>query len=238
MCTVTYLPSPDGYYLTSNRDEKNSRGLALSPAYHRLQEEEVIFPQDPDAGGTWIVLKENGDALCLLNGAFEPFEFDEMHTMSRGKVPIEIAAAFDMRSAFTSSSFEHNAPFTLIMVNDSRLWELRWDGVEKHAKLLDEHSAHIWSSATLYNQEQRQLREEWFASWQLSHPSISLYNIFDFHRSGGTTDSNAALVMNRNDNFSTVSITGVIVNSSSFLMEHLDLRSNEITTIGFENFCH
>ena len=71
MCTVTYIPVNDKYFISSNRDEKNSRSQAAPPAVYKLNNIMLIFPKDADAGGSWIALHENGNAAVLLNGAFE-----------------------------------------------------------------------------------------------------------------------------------------------------------------------
>ena len=70
MCTVSFIPVRDTFYLTSNRDEKRTRKKANPPIAYTVAGARMIFPRDGEAGGTWIVLKENGDAAVLLNGAF------------------------------------------------------------------------------------------------------------------------------------------------------------------------
>jgi hypothetical protein len=235
MCTVTYIPSNDGYYLVSNRDEKHTRKKACLPAQYYLDGATVIFPKDADAGGTWIILKENGDSLCLLNGAFTNFVDEGQYTVSRGKIVLEVAAAFDMLASFQSLHFTKTAPFTLIMINNSKLWECRWDGEKKYCNLLDEHAAHIWSSATLYNAEQQKTRQQWFKKWIAESPSACLYKLFDFHKNTGEGNPEFDLVMNRNDKLFTVSITGIAVNSSAHLMQYIDLINNDSTTIGFSS---
>ena len=233
MCTVTYMPTNDGYYLVSNRDEKHTRKKALLPAEYSLDGTTVIFPKDADAGGTWIILKENGDSLCLLNGAFTNFIDTGQYTVSRGKIVLQIAAAFDMLTAFQSLCFADSAPFTLIMIYDSKLWECRWDGEKKYCKLIDETTAHIWSSATLYNDEQQQLRQQWFKTWLLQNTVPSLKSLFHFHKNTGEGNPEIDLVINRGDKLFTVSITGIVANSSARLMQYIDLINHDSTTIGF-----
>ena len=233
MCTVTYVPYNDGYYLVSNRDEKHNRKKALLPDEYVINDAKVIFPKDADAGGTWIVLKENGDSLCLLNGAFTNFIDTGKYKISRGTIVLKIAAAFDMLTAFQSLSLTESAPFTLIMINKSKLWECRWDGKTKYFNLKDEYSAHIWSSATLYDAEQQKLRQQWFEKWLTENPSACLYCLFCFHKNTGEGNPEIDLVMNRNDELFTVSITGIVASSSSCLMQYIDLINNDSTTIGF-----
>ncbi len=233
MCTVTYVPSNDGYYLVSNRDEKHTRKKALLPAEYSFEGTKIIFPKDADAGGTWIILKENGNSLCLLNGAFTNFIDTGQYTLSRGKIVLQIAAAFDMLTAFQSLCFADSAPFTLIMIYDSKLWECRWDGEKKYYKLIDETTAHIWSSATLYNNEQQQLRQQWFTTWFTQNAFPSLNSLLHFHKNTGEGNPEIDLVINREDKLFTVSITGIVANSSARLMQYIDLINHDSTTIGF-----
>lgn len=70
MCTVSFIPVKDKFFLTSNRDEKNTRKKAIIPELVTYNGSNIIFPGDADHGGSWIGLKENGDMGVLLNGAF------------------------------------------------------------------------------------------------------------------------------------------------------------------------
>jgi hypothetical protein len=67
MCTVTWLPRPDGYQLLCNRDERDSRQPALGPRLHEQNGVKYIAPVDGDHGGSWIGTNEFGMSLCLLN---------------------------------------------------------------------------------------------------------------------------------------------------------------------------
>jgi len=61
MCTVTFIPHPTGFHLTSNRDERPGRGQAIPPAEYPGGASKLLFPRDADKTGTWIVAKSNGD---------------------------------------------------------------------------------------------------------------------------------------------------------------------------------
>jgi Transport and Golgi organisation 2 len=233
MCTVTYVPSSSGYFLTSNRDEKNTRAKALLPAAYNINDVQLIFPKDGDAGGTWIVLKENGDSLCLLNGAFKSFIDTGLYKVSRGKIVTEIAKAANLIHAFQDMSLIEVAPFTLIVVNEKQLFECRWDGERKHCKALDNTITHIWSSATLYDTAQQAKRKHWFEQWQKNNAQPSQKDLFHFHTNTGDGDVEDNLVMNRNNKYFTVSITGISVNDNKCLMHYQDIIHNEYSTTSF-----
>ena len=56
-------------------------------------------------------------------------------------------------------------PFTLILLEQSKLVELRWDGNKKFKTELHSNKNYIWSSATLYSKEVVKERERLFAEF-------------------------------------------------------------------------
>jgi Transport and Golgi organisation 2 len=233
MCTVTYVPSASGYFLTSNRDEKNTRAKALSPISYTIGKMELIFPKDADKGGTWIALKENGDSLCLLNGAFENFVDIGFYKISRGKIVLKIAATNNLIKTFNDINLLETAPFTLIIIFEKNVFECRWDGIKKHCKQLDNNIAHIWSSATLYDATQQAKRRYWFEQWQQNNPNPSQNDLFHFHKNTGDGNVEDDLIMNRNNTYFTVSITGIAVTHDECIMQYEDIIQHEHTNINF-----
>jgi hypothetical protein len=233
MCTVTYVPSSSGYFLTSNRDEKNTRAKALAPALYFLDDVEIIFPKDGDKAGTWIALKQNGDSLCLLNGAFENFIDKGSYQVSRGKIVTEIAIAQNLVHAFQNIFLLETAPFTLILVNEKNIFECRWDGEKKYCKQLDNSTAHIWSSATLYDASQQNKRQYWFEQWQINTPAPSQKDILNFHKNTGAGNMEDDLIMNRNNTYFTVSITSISANNEEYQMLYEDIIHHERNNINF-----
>src|SRR5690242_14234646 len=90
MCTVSFIPVKDTFIITSNRDEKLTRKKAITPVAYKEGEFYLIYPKDGDAGGTWIVMKENGDCAVLLNGAFLPHRATPAYRRSRGLILLDI----------------------------------------------------------------------------------------------------------------------------------------------------
>src|ERR1700761_9506252 len=97
-------------------------------------------------------------------------------------------------------------PFTMVVFFDKRLYELRWNGIEKFILNLDPAVPHIWSSVTLYSETARRKRKNWFNNWKQSAKTISTESILDFHRHTGTEDPENGLVINREGKICTVSI--------------------------------
>lgn len=111
-------------------------------------------------------------------------------------------------------------PFTLVVVDWNgalKLIEFVWDGEVKHIKNLPQEK-HIWSSSTLFTDEMKKMRENWFLDWQKHNP-IDKESILKFHHQAGIGDSNVDVVLKRK-NVGTVSITSVSKNGNELLMNY------------------
>ncbi len=114
MCTVSFVPTAEGFVFTSNRDEDPKRAAS------QLIEEQrgdlkITFPQDAEAKGTWFAYSDKDQFACVLNGAFEPHQRKDNYLMSRGAMAL---AYFDYSSinSFTETfNFEVMEPFTLLL---------------------------------------------------------------------------------------------------------------------------
>lgn len=152
MCTVTFVPTKEGFVFTSNRDEDPKR------AAHNIIESErgelkVYFPQDEGASGTWFAYSNTDQFACVLNGAFEPHQRKADYTMSRGIMALAYFDYTSIEEFIGEFNFEGMEPFTLILYNKGDFKELKWDEVELHVRTLSTQDVHLWSSCTLYNQD-------------------------------------------------------------------------------------
>ncbi|MEJ5995074.1 NRDE family protein [Pedobacter sp. Du54] len=228
MCTVSYLPLSTGIVLTSNRDEHTNRPIAFAPHVEELGELKLTYPKDPKSGGSWIALKSNGDAAVLLNGAFEKHEKQANYRMSRGLIFLEVIKSPAPLRCFEALDLSEIENFTLIIFCRSKLYECRWDGSQKHLLAKDEKVAHLWSSATLYNETVRNERAQWFADWLKNETDIHPPQIIEFHRSAGSGDTENNLVMKRKDGISTFSITSIQITGSVSRLSHFDLKNDAV----------
>ena len=233
MCTVTFIPADNGYFLTHSRDEKKARKKASVPCHTIINNKKLIFPIDGESGGSWIALQENGNAVCLLNGAFKKFTDSASYKISRGKIFLELASSENIIHAFDNILLHNIAPFTLIIFQYKNLFECRWDGVQKHIALLKNTSPRIWSSCTLYDEENQQNRLTWFNNWLLINPVPSVMQIINFHTSAGDGDVRNNLLMERDGIYSTVSITSIAVTADDRMMQYLDTETKEFFNSSF-----
>lgn len=226
MCTVTFVPTKEGVYLTSNRDEKHTRSAAKHPVQKLINGYEILYPIDTDTGGTWIAVKNNGDAAVLLNGGFTNHIPASSYRQSRGIIFLELISAAHPSLLFQSIDLVDIAPFTLVLFVNATLTECRWDGEEKHVLIPDQTIPHIWSSATLYDKNVRAEREDWFREWFANTSLIDRNAIIHFHTSGGNGNSENAILVNRDNQLFTVSITSVFITRDIVDMKYIDTRKN------------
>jgi uncharacterized protein with NRDE domain len=237
MCTVTFIPSAEGCFLTSSRDEQHARPGALPPALYEYKGMELLFPKDAKAGGSWIAFTRAGNAAVLLNGAFENHLPVPPYRKSRGLVFLDILAHAQPEYAFLGMNLEGIEPFTVVLFVSGFLFEARWDGRQKHFAQADANSPHIWSSATLYNAEMAGKRKAWFQQWLTQTDTPTTEAIFDFHRFGGDGDSANSILMNRNGQLLTVSITSIEIKRDTAAMRHFDVKENQtkVTALPLES---
>ncbi len=232
MCTVSFIPVRDSFFITTNRDEKNSRKKAIPPVAYFINNQKLFFPKDADAGGTWIAMKENGDAAVLLNGAFICHRPEPAYRQSRGIVLLEIFSTPGSCLSFNKINLENIEPFTLILFENKSLYEFRWDGHEKYSKQLPL-LPHTWFSATLYDGIAVKKKEELFISFIATNPLPSRDDIMQFYQdANGSGNLNEQLMIN-GEIYSTQSITIISILKDCCSMHYTDIKNNcssELTT--------
>ncbi len=223
MCTVTLVPLSNGVLITSNRDEKARRKAAVPPHVYEEDNVQLLFPKDGEKGGTWIGVNTKGAAAVLLNGALQPHLPDGKYSSSRGRVIPKVLMEKDAALAFTQLYLDRTEPFTLIIYQNNKLHECRWDGKLKTVLELPATQPHIWASATLYSKEVMQKRKRWFDEWLRENPRPDTEAVVSFHRFTGDGDTMNDLVINRDGETKTVSITSVHLNGKGTTMRYYDL---------------
>lgn len=223
MCTVSFVHSNNKIIITSNRDEQVARPSALAPKNYLINNKKIIFPKDPKAGGTWYAIDENANVVVLLNGA------DEKHTVllpyrkSRGLIVLDIIGSICPLTSWTSIDLDNIEPFTLVLLQDKKLYQLRWNGTEKSTLPLELSKNYVWSSSTLYPKEVRDKRSQWFYTFLDTKPDVTETEMFNFHRYTEEENTENGLVINRNNSMKTLSITQTVIEKNKITMGHHDL---------------
>ena len=227
MCTVSFVSSNGKTIITSNRDEKVLRPSAIEPKNYQINTKNVFFPKDPKAGGTWFAVDENSNVLVLLNGAEEKHILKEKYNRSRGLIVLELIGETSPLKMWQTIDLENVEPFTLVLFEDQKLYQLRWNEIEKTTLALDVTKNHIWSSSTLYSAAIREKRANWFNTFLDTKPEVNEAELFNFHRYTEEENTEHGLVINRNDALKTLSITQAVVEKNKVQMAHFDLIKND-----------
>ncbi len=230
MCTLTILPQETGFILTSNRDEAKSRMSASFPKYKKINDSQVLFPQDGDAHGSWVAIN-NYRVISLLNGAFEKYNHQPPYRKSRGIVLLDSFKYKKFKDFTADYDFNNIAPFTLVCLEhetDLSLEVFRWDGEKTHYKVLDAKKEHIFSSAPLYPLEIRNKREKMFQEFLVQKKESTPQDLIQFHQFGG--DENVPIRLDENHFVRTVSITSIQKKKNQLQMQYHDLMKEKIIT--------
>lgn len=230
MCTISLVPHPDspnGFILTSNRDEVVSRET-FPPSRESYKNTSLYFPKDSQAGGTWIGLSENKRCVCLMNGAEEPHQRKNNYRMSRGVVVKDYLAGAELQFLLNEYDFEGIEPFTMIIVdwnNGLLFYELIWNEIERKIKKLPLKD-YIWSSSPLYSKQMKELRRDWFDKLKKSKGFTS-ESLLDFHQNAGEGNKEYDLVIDRGF-LKTQSISQISNASLGTRFFYKDLNTNKV----------
>ncbi len=226
MCTVSFVCSNNKIIITSNRDEQVLRP-AIEPKNYLINNKNIFFPKDPKAGGTWFAVTENSTVLGLLNGASEKHKWQPPYRKSRGLIVLDIISSESAIDFWKEINLLEIEPFTLVLYQDQKLYQLRWDGLMKETVLLDTNKNYVWSSSTLYPKDIREKRSEWFYQFLETKPEISEIEMFNFHRYTENENSENGLIINRNDHLKTLSITQTVIEDNKVSLMHYDLLNHK-----------
>lgn len=223
MCTVSFINNNGVVIITSNRDEKVIRPAAVVPRNYCHNGKNIMYPKDPKAGGTWFAIDQNGTVLVLLNGGMAKHNPIFPYRKSRGLIALDIMANQSPKDFWSEIDLENIEPFTLVLFQNGKLYELIWDGLVKMKIFLDSTKNHIWSSVTLYPGEIRKKRNDWFFDFLKDKDKISPAQMLDFHRNTGSDDSENGLVINRENTMKTLSVTQTVIEKNKGMMKYYDL---------------
>lgn len=177
MCTITYIPTSDGFIATQNRDESPLRSEALFPLTREVNHQKIWFPKDPDGLGSWFVSSKTM-TVGIMNGAYHPDKKEGDYRHSRGLIPIHF---FDYKGPkeFTQLyPFKGLEAFTMVIMANTGVHVVDWDEEKLH---FSEYSRAplIFQSKPLYPSPQNQMRQKLFEDFIQTKPDTE---IIDFHK--------------------------------------------------------
>ena len=234
MCTVSFYNDKDTIILTSNRDEHHSRPAALPPQVYTTEKFQLIYCKDGQANGTWMVLRNDGTVIVLLNGAFERHPLNPPYRKSRGLVVLDIISEENCLQKYKSYDLAAIEPFTLVIYSDSHLYECIWNGIEKFVTEKSTQERHIWSSVTLYDREFRELKRNLYQQLTDTNEKLSPADILKFHHS--EKDLENGFIINRNNQLMTFSVTQIVLTEKINTFTHADILDDKLYRITANEF--
>ena len=223
MCTVSFVNTNGKIIITSNRDEKIARDVAIEPKNYLVNNKNIFFPKDKKAGGTWFAVNENATVLVLLNGAIEKHLIKENYRKSRGLIVLELISSESVINSWKNIDLQNIEPFTLVVFENQELYQLQWNEILKTSSKLDSNKSHIWSSSTLYNKEIREKRANWFHDFMNEKSNISGNKMLEFHQYTENDNLEHGLIINRNNALKTLSITQTVIEKNKVQISYQDL---------------
>ena len=159
--------------------------------------------------------------MCLLNGGFETYKREASYKMSRGIIVKAILKSDDFKGYINNFDFIGIEPFTIVLLDwntELKAYELVWDGTEKHFSELKQEPK-IWSSSTLYTQQEKALRKKWFADWLENQSEFTQEEVLKFHHNSEIGTPENSLKMKRSY-VETVSVTSIKKSSQEIAMNY------------------
>lgn len=229
MCTVTFIPTVDNQFIfTSNRDEAPNRSASTLVRANKYGKT-LLFPQDTGAHGSWIVISDSDQLVCILNGAFERHDRQPPYRLSRGIMAMEFFEYDDVEHFLKLYQFENIEPFTMIIYDRGRLHEVRWDYSQYHHSEYATDQMKLWASATLYDDVLQEKRQQWFKDWRSNTVEVNQHSILDFHRHGGEGNPLSDVVMNYHEIVKTTSITSILHTDKEMSMRFENLEIIQVS---------
>lgn len=229
MCTFSCAINQNQEIIfTSNRDERFSRSSALLPDIYNYHNKQIIYPLDPDGGGTWLATSKDR-VLCLLNGSFFPHQPRPPYSKSRGKLILESFDYENPQDFLKNISLNNIEPFTFIWADLYRqiVWEINW---QQRAFLsqYDLQTPKIWASVMLYPEPIRRARIQNFIQITNNQP-ITKESLFEFHNYWNE-DPQKSVQINVPGVVATVSISSIVVKPAEISFSYQDLVSSQANT--------
>jgi len=211
MCLVSFWKMKSGkVIMTSNRDEAPARSVNQIQN-ENIEGQSLVYPQDTE-GGSWFFISSKKSVAIVLNGAFKTHKRQDKYRMSRGLMLKEYFSFENFPQFLNLYDFQNIEPFTMIVFENEKLYEFRWDGAVKDIEVLSIDELHVWSSCTLYTTHQEQLRKNKFLEmFQEGNTEPVDQLIKDIHLKGKVGNPQFDFLMNREERVKTISFSQAII---------------------------
>jgi len=223
MCTLSFVPTKDGYYAVMNRDERLTRSAALPPSTFRAGDLLAVYPFE-EGGGTWIACNQQGITLALLNWNL-PASQTLNKQQSRGTLIPQLIGKLNLDEVSRTLgqlSFDGLLPFRIVGVfqDHQQISEWRWDGISLAVLSFPWKLRHWFSSGTSDEMAERIRGEACRVAWLEPHAG-SLPWLRALHSSHGPAAGPFSVCAHRSD-AGTVSYSEIAFDASSATFRYVD----------------
>lgn len=226
MCTVAFIPSKDVPVLVSLRDESPLRPKAIPPQQYISGSGFAYYPLDKEGGGTWVGIHNSGPVVVLLNGAFVAHQRSSTYLYSRGKLVTQMLASENPVDIWNETDLHQIEPHTLIVFHQHRLFHLAWDSEKKHLIEKDTNTAHVWSSATLYQEAEAMQRNRSILEFLQSNYESDRIQLLQFFKKN--QDLINGFLINREEKVKTLSMSHIAISSTAASFHYHELDTDKI----------
>jgi hypothetical protein len=210
MCTVSFVPTGDGFRLAMNRDEKRTRIDALPAEIFHHGKRRAVYPREP-GGGTWLAVNDAGLCLALIN--WHRIEREPKGKLeSRGSlIPRLIGHASGVAAgrALRRTNLGRMRPFRFLAFDPRRqtVREWQWDTVALATR------THRWQIAYWFSSGYDEAEAENHRARICANVSLGTTRALrELHRSHGPKRGPFSICMHRHDAV-TVSFSEVVVST-------------------------
>ena len=224
MCVVSYINHNNTFYFTSNRDIPKNRKIAIPPKCYNIKGQDIIFPKDPDAGGSWIA-STSQKLGCVLNAKNKR---ELTNNNSRGILLIELLQQIDSEKYFLKTKLENIYPFSIIELDTLKktLKKFIWDGNNRDIEKLDVDKNYLWLSSSIYKTSTMNKKSELFNV--MLNTQISKKQIKNFHLKNQFCES-------KPKNINTASITQISGSLNIEIMDYHNLLNDKLDSFLIDN---
>jgi hypothetical protein len=135
------------------------------------------------------------------------------------------------RDFWNTIDLDNIEPFTIVLFQEQDLFS--FGGVELKKQIQLDTDKSIFGSSTLYSEEIREERSILFEAFLGTHTKLSEVEMYDFHRHAEEENQENGLVINRNEELKTFSITQAVIERNKVTIFHYDLMAQEDFSTSF-----
>ena len=227
MCTVSIVPTPGGFHLLCNRDERRDRVPAIGPRIRTTMSMQAVYPVDTQGRGTWIGVNAAGLAVALLNRTDDPAIAAARRRFSRGLIApplLECGCVEDAVRVARRVQANSFHPFRLLIVHERRFGLVSSNGRRLSSRIQVLDRPLMWTSSSLGDARVRRPRLRLFQDLIASHRKLDaqLEGQQSFHTHCWPARSELSVLMARTD-ARTVSRTAIHVSRGRVTLHYTAL---------------